>query len=263
MICSPIGRRPSALARTGWTPGLQACGNPSFSSDSKVRNGRPTARKTAGLRSAHHAASGGQSMTNLRNIRTVPVCTVDDVTDAIEQAQYQVRFDWGVDGARAIGGGADVLVFVDVLGESHVDVDVDSLTATAGVVVGGSLRNAAAVARWALDAQADKGDRFTIAIVAVGETRESGRIRFALEDLLGAGAIIDALASAGIDYCSPEAAAAAAAYTGLRNATRHLIGASTSGREAAARGYRAAVDAALESNSSDEVTVLREFSTGA
>jgi len=183
------------------------------------------------------------------------------VTDAIDQGQYQVRFDWGVEGARAIGVGADVLVLVDVLGEPHADVD--TLVGTARVVVGGSLRNAAAVARWALDAQADKGDRFTIAIVAVGETRETGAIRFALEDLLGAGAIIDALASVGIDYCSPEAAAAAAAFTGLRNATRHLIGASTSGREAAARGDRAAVDAAVESNSSEEVPVLREFSPGA
>jgi 2-phosphosulfolactate phosphatase len=200
-------------------------------------------------------------MTNLRNIRTVPVCTVEVVSDAIEQSQYQVRFDWGVEGARAIGGGADVLVLVDVLGGPHTDVD--ALAGTSDAVVAGSLRNAAAVARWALERQADKGDRFTIALVAVGENRESGSLRFALEDLLGAGAIIDALASVGIDYCSPEAAAAAAAFTGLRNATRHLIGASTSGREATARGDRASVDAALESNASDEVNVLWEFGSGA
>jgi 2-phosphosulfolactate phosphatase len=90
----------------------------------------------------------------------------------------------------------------------------------------------------------------------------NGTLRFALEDLLGAGAIIDALAAVGIDYCSPEAAAAAAAHTGLRNATGHLIGASTSGRAAAERGERAAVDAAIALNSSEDVPVLREFSSG-
>ena len=95
----------------------------------------------------------------------------------------------------------------------------------------GSLRNARAVARWALEQQGDKGDRFVVAVIAAGEEREDGSMRFALEDLLGAGAIVDALADVGIDYCSPEAAAAASAFTGLRNATGHLIGASASGRE--------------------------------
>jgi 2-phosphosulfolactate phosphatase len=127
------------------------------------------------------------------------------------------------------------------------------------LIVAGSLRNAAAIAAWALAQQGGKGDRFTVAVIAAGETRPDGDIRFALEDLLGAGAIIDALAEAGIDYCSPEAAAAAAAYTGLRNATGHLIGASSSGRELAAQGFRADVDLAIELNASDTVPVLREF----
>jgi 2-phosphosulfolactate phosphatase len=182
------------------------------------------------------------------------------VTEGLEQGQYQVRFDWGVDGAKAIGGDADVLVLVDVLGEGAAIAD--SFAGTTGIVVAGSLRNSSAVARWALDRQADKGDRFTVAVVALGETRESGAIRFALEDLLGAGAIIDALADVGIDYCSPEAAAASAAFTGLRNATGHLIGASVGGCAAVARGERTAIDAAIANNSSEHVPVLREFSLG-
>ena len=177
-----------------------------------------------------------------------------------EQEQYQVRFEWGVEGAAAIGSSADVIVLVDVLGES-VPLP-DTMGGTSTDIVAGSLRNCAAVARWTLDRQAGKGDRFTVAIVARGETRFSGATRFALEDLLGAGAIIDALAAVGIDYCSPEAAAAAAAFTGLRNATGHLIGASTSGRALTASGDRAAVDLAIAVNSSDEVRVLREFSFG-
>jgi 2-phosphosulfolactate phosphatase len=182
------------------------------------------------------------------------------MSSTVEQEQYQVRFDWGADGAGAIGVNADLVVVVDVLGETAALPDL--LERTTGAIVEGSLRNSSAVARWALERQADKGDRFTVAIVALGETRASGSTRFALEDLLGAGAIIDALATLGIDYCSPEAAAAAAAFTGLRNATGHLIGASTNGRAATASGNRAAVDVAIAVNSSDEVPVLREFTLG-
>ena len=182
------------------------------------------------------------------------------MSSAVEQEQYQVRFDWGHEGAHAIGANADVVVLVDVLGEMTAIPELPD--GTTAVIVAGSLRNSAAVARWALARQADKGDRFIVAVVAMGEARASGTTRFALEDLLGAGAIIDALATVGIDYCSPEAAAAAAAFTGLRNATGHLIGASTSGRATTARGDRAAVDVAIAVNSSDEVLVLREFSFG-
>jgi 2-phosphosulfolactate phosphatase len=182
------------------------------------------------------------------------------MSGVVEQEQYQVRFDWGIEGANAIGANADVVVLVDVLGEPTAIPEL--LDGTTAVIVAGSLRNCAAVARWALERQAEKGDRFTVAVVAVGEPRDGGALRFALEDLLGAGAIIDALAAVGIDYCSPEAAATAAAFTGLRNATGHLIGASTSGRAATARSDRAAVDVAIAVNSSDEVLVLREFSFG-
>jgi 2-phosphosulfolactate phosphatase len=238
------------------------------------------------------------------------------------QTQYQVRFDWGLEGAAAIAQGADVVVIVDVLSFSTtVDVatrhglavmpvlpdevtevaerlgavvagrrgDAISLSpasftpeTVAGVervvltslngatiarsmagrsaaIVAGSLRNRRAVADWALDRQGDLGDRFTIAVVAAGERRDDGSMRFAVEDLLGAGALIDALADVGIDYCSPEAAAAAAAFTGLKNATGHLIGASASGRELAEAGFRADVDLAIEIDSSLGVPVLGEF----
>jgi 2-phosphosulfolactate phosphatase len=134
-----------------------------------------------------------------------------------------------------------------------------ALDGRSALVVAGSLRNAAAIARWALDQQGDKGDRFTVAIIGAGEARPDETIRFALEDLLGAGAIIDALAEVGIDYCSPEAAAAAAAFTGLRGAIGHLVGASGSGRELAEAGFRADVDLAIDINASDTVPVLREF----
>jgi 2-phosphosulfolactate phosphatase len=167
------------------------------------------------------------------------------VNTPVEQEQYQVRFDWGLSGARAIGADADVVVLVDVLGESVLEESADLAEQLAGVgaaIVAGSLRNRTAIANWSLARQADKGDRFRIAVVAAGETRT------------------DALAGVGIDYCSPEAAAAAASFTGLRNATGHLVAASTSGRAVAAAGRRAAIDNAIDIDASADVRILREFS---
>ena len=166
------------------------------------------------------------------------------MTSQTPQSKYQVRFDWGVAGARSIAEGADAIIWVDQLGEANAQLP-DSL------VVAGSIQNSAAVARWVLERQAETGDRFTVAVVAAGEAREDGSLRFAVEDLLGAGAVIDALAAAGIDYCSPEAAAASAAYTSLRRAASHLISASESGQ---ALGMPM-----LDLDPVDGVPVMREF----
>ena len=171
-------------------------------------------------------------------------------TSSLGQGDYQVRFDWAAAGAHEIGASADVIVWVDVLDARLPDADIR------GLIVAGSLRNRRAVARWALQRQGDAGDRFTIALVAAGDTRADGSTRFALEDLLAAGAIIDALADVGIDYCSPEAAAASAAFTGLRNATGHLIGSSVSGRMLAEAGRRADIDHAIDLDVSGEVPVI-------
>lgn len=142
------------------------------------------------------------------------------------QSTYQVRFDWGAPGAAAIGGEVEAIVWVDELGEEPPPAF------PAGVeVVAAGLENADAVARWALERQEELGGRFRVAVVAAGASRPDGSLRFAVEDQLAAGAVIDALAGVGIDHNSPEAAAAAAAYTGLRQATRHLLRASASARE--------------------------------
>jgi 2-phosphosulfolactate phosphatase len=137
------------------------------------------------------------------------------------QTDYQVRFEWGASGAAAVTVEADVVAWVDELGAEPVP---------AGARVT-ALADAADFARWCLAEQERLGGRFRIAVVAAGATQPDGSLRFAVEDLLGAGAVIDAIAELGIDHQSPEAAAAAAAYTGLRNATRHLVNASVSARE--------------------------------
>jgi 2-phosphosulfolactate phosphatase len=181
-----------------------------------------------------------------------------DVIEMHGQSQYQVRFDWGVAGAHEIGSDVDVIVLVDVL-PSPRDVSLGPALPPGAAVVAGDLRSRVALADWVLARQGDKGDRFAVAIVAVGELREDGSVRFALEDQLAAGAIISALADVGIDYCSPEAAAAAASYTGLLNATGHLITASASGRELTAAGQGDFVRTAVRGEPTP-VTLLREFS---
>ena len=146
------------------------------------------------------------------------------MTSPRSQTSYQVRFDWGSSGAASVGIDADVVAWVDELGHEPAPEGVRVAT----------MADAEQFARWCLARQEELGGRFRIAVVAAGATQVDGSLRFAVEDLLGAGAVIDALAELGIDHQSPEAAAAAAAYTGLRRATTHLINASVSAREIAA-----------------------------
>ncbi|TDN90622.1 2-phosphosulfolactate phosphatase [Microbacterium sp. BK668] len=194
------------------------------------------------------------------------------------QSPYQVRFEWGTDGLARLAP-ADIVVVVDVLrfsssviqaverGETVVmdaasrAVSINGVAvaeAASGLVLMGGLRNAAAVAGAVLAEQERRGERTSVAVVAAGEltSRERGaRLRFAVEDLFGAGAIIAALADRGIDHSSPEAAAAAEAFRPLRGAMRHLLTASGSGRELADRVDE--VHAAAAVDASSVVPVLR------
>jgi 2-phosphosulfolactate phosphatase len=138
-----------------------------------------------------------------------------------EQQQYQVRFDWGTAGVTALAA-ADIVVWVDELPGPGLRVP----STEAALVMVASLATADAVADAILAAQSERGERTSIAVIAAGAQRHDGSARFAVEDLLAAGAVIDALAARGIDHSSPEAAAACASYTGLRRATGHLISAS-------------------------------------
>jgi phosphosulfolactate phosphohydrolase-like enzyme len=177
-----------------------------------------------------------------------------------------------------VGNGADVVVWVDVLDTDPAPVPSAALTDASeadaadpvsgvdplagvlphAVVVAGGFRNRTAVARWVLDRQAVKGDRFTVAVIAAGAVRADGTPRFTVEDLLAAGAVVDALAGVGIDYCSPEAAAACAAFTSLTRATAHLVSASGSGQQLIDLGRRHDVDDACELDAVQLVPVLRE-----
>lgn len=194
---------------------------------------------------------------------------------AHDQSFYQVRFEWGVDGLKRLAP-TDVVVVVDVLGFSTAAVRaaddgqmispeghgaaVAEAAADAPLVLVGSLRNASAVAA-AVDAeQARRGARTTVAVIAAGDATEPGdALRFAVEDLLGAGAVISALTDRGHDHCSPEAVAASESFRSLRRAVKHLLSASASGRELAERGLAADVlAAAAEVDASAAVPTLRD-----
>lgn len=170
----------------------------------------------------------------------------------MEQQRYQVRFEWGIPGALAVGADADVIVWVDAIEEEGADATLASLPASRVLLTTG-LPTAAAVAQWIVDYQLRRGDRISIAIIAAGSDRE-GSARFAVEDLLGAGAVIDALAALGLDATSPEAAAAEAAYRGLARATSHLLTASTTASSVSPDASTLRVNTSLTTN--DVVVVL-------
>ena len=129
------------------------------------------------------------------------------------------------------------------------------------LVLLGCLRNASAVARAVLAQQQRRGARTSVAVIAAGELPPDGStsdpLRFAVEDQLGAGAIIDALADLGLDHSSPEAAASCEAFRGLRRAIRHLLTASGSGQQLLERDARAEILNAGELDAVDAVPVLR------
>ncbi len=123
---------------------------------------------------------------------------------------------------------------------------VDAAEAGA-MVVAGCLRNASAVGRLI----ATHGG--ASAVIAAGERWPDGSLRPALEDLLGAGAILAMVDPAGL---SPEASAAVGAFRAARAAIEEAIRGSASGRELIERGFAADVELAAELDASDLVPVL-------
>ena len=160
----------------------------------------------------------------------------------IEQAVYQVRFDWGLAGVEAVGADVDVVVWVDAIATVPPP---DLRPTTRGAVIDVDVRTSAAAARWLLALQERLARRITIAVVAAGERRADGSSRCAVEDHLAAGSVISHLGALGIDATSPEAATAEAACRHLERALGHLVSAGVTGRAAAVRPAAFRVDEAL------------------
>lgn len=239
----------------------------------------------------------------------------------VGQTDFTYRFDWGLEGLRALAPAAEVVIIVDVLRfSSAVSAAVEggatvfpylwdsasdastyaaergavlagmredgnlSLSPTdlltiepgtrfvlpspngatlafgareagAGRVLAGCLRNATATAVYARTRLA----AHSIAVIAAGERWGDGPLRPAVEDMLGAGAILAALDPSGAvggECCSPEARAARAAFLDVRPRLFEAISTSTSGRELIARGWE---DDVATSAALDVTTVVAEL----
>ena len=103
-----------------------------------------------------------------------------------------------------------------------------SLASRARTTLAGCLRNASAVARVA----AERGRR--IAVIPAGERWPDGTLRPALEDWLGAGAILSHLSG----RASPEVRSAVAAFREHRRELEEALVNCESGRELEGWGYR-------------------------
>ncbi len=100
-------------------------------------------------------------------------------------------------------------------------------------------------------------------MIAAGERWGDGPLRPALEDLLGAGAVLAALdpsAAASHPRCSPDAAAARAAFIDAKSELDDRLLATASGRELAARGWH---DDVYTSARLDVTSVAAQLDDGA
>lgn len=123
-------------------------------------------------------------------------------------------------------------------------------------VVAGSLRNATATAQW-LGRRGWGTAEHPVGIIAAGERWPDGSLRPALEDLLGAGAIIMALRASQAGSMSPEASAAYACYAAIDD-VRASIAASASGVELVSCGFGDDVAIATEIDACATVPVLTD-----
>ena len=230
-----------------------------------------------------------------------------------DQAEFDIRCEWGADGLRELAPASDVVIVVDVLSFSTaVDIalsrggvilpfplkgaDAALYAESAGATLASAersrppslspatlqdmppglrlvlpspngaalcfsadhprvmtacLRNAQATGEAAM--QLGK----TFAVIPAGEMWADGGLRPCVEDLLGAGAVIDVLTGSR----SPEARMAAAAFQKSRGELRETLRTSASGKELIERGFERDVDLAADLDCSRVVARLigREF----
>ncbi len=227
------------------------------------------------------------------------------------QSQFDIRFEWGVQGLHAID--ADVVIIVDILSFSTcVDIAVGNSaivypqgydtparqfpheyimasrqrsrtvyslspssllnipahthlilpspngsaisTAAAGRlhVMAGCLRNRTAVAQ-----HAERTGQ-SIAVIAAGERWPDRTLRVALEDMIGAGAVISALSGSR----SPEAQAAANIFALEQRTLGKVIRNCSSGRELIERGFPEDIALAAQLDCSTTVPVLIDGAYG-
>lgn len=120
--------------------------------------------------------------------------------------------------------------------------------AAGATVVAACLRNASAVAEWVNSCQG------SVTVIACGERWPDGSLRPALEDLLGAGAVLSGLPQPR----SPDARAALSAWSEASATIDTTLLECPSGRELLERGRREDVRYAAQVNVSKIIPVLRD-----
>lgn len=209
------------------------------------------------------AAVGGHDVVIVDVLRfTTAVCA------GVEQGARIFPYRWKDDSARTFADsvGAVLAGGADPLGPSLSPVRMSQLQPADRVVLpspNGStcaalaqeagatayaacLRNATAVAEHLA------GSEGPITVVAAGERWPDGSLRPALEDLLGAGAVLAALSRSR----SPEAEAAAALWRSVAERAETLIRGCASGLEQVERGWDDDLAYAVQADASDAVPVL-------
>ena len=121
-------------------------------------------------------------------------------------------------------------------------------------VVAASLRNADRVGAWLTSSALPA--RSPITVIAAGERWPDGSLRPALEDVLGAGAVISALAPGSEVDLSPEAAAARAMYEQTPSVQRAIENCA-SGIELIRAGFGEDVEVATQVGAGTAVPVLQ------
>ena len=209
------------------------------------------------------AAIGGHDVVIVDVLRfTTAVCA------GVEQGARIYPHRWKDDSARTfadsvgaiLAGGSDPLgPSLSPVRLSHLQPDdrvvlpspngstCAALAHAAGArVYAACLRNATAVAEHLA------GSEGPVTVVAAGERWPDGSLRPALEDLLGAGAVLAALSGSR----SPEAEAAATLWSSAKDRVGPLIRGCASGLEQVERGWADDLDYAIEFDASDVVPML-------
>lgn len=125
----------------------------------------------------------------------------------------------------------------------------------AGLCVGGSFRNATAVAKWIAENTVPTD---VISVIAAGEQWPGGELRPSIEDLWGSGCIVSALNQCVPERTlSPEAQMAVSAWNAVSDDISEAVHASASGRELVLAGFREDVEIACEIDVSNTVPALR------
>jgi 2-phosphosulfolactate phosphatase len=187
-----------------------------------------------------------------RGIRVHPFRWKDE-----RAAAYAVEQDAVLAGPRGPGVSLSSAAMREVTGVERIVLPSPNGSAIsfgladgAATVVGASLRNRTAVARWV-----PPGAR--VGVVAAGERWPDGSLRPAVEDLWGAGAVLAALVDLGHTGLSPEARVAEQAFRAVAGRLPTELRACASGRELVDAGFGPDVDVAATIDVSEVVPVLR------